>query len=206
MSLKANISKQRGVGMVEVVVATLMLAIGVLGYSILQVRAVEATSEGLVRSQASLILRGLGDQIRMNNAMVSVYNNWANLQGKTTITYSDYQTTMLANSAITTAPTATSCQGSSTCTLANVAVQEANQAAAAAFSKGILLNLVTCPGDVPVKDTSGNVISPARMCLVAAWGKFTPTLGSGTADCMTTAGAYNTSANTPATCLVQDAY
>ncbi|HEY4713949.1 MAG TPA: prepilin-type N-terminal cleavage/methylation domain-containing protein, partial [Aquirhabdus sp.] len=45
-----NRTSQRGVGMVEVLVAMVLLAIGVLGYAALQVRAVEATGEALNRS------------------------------------------------------------------------------------------------------------------------------------------------------------
>ena len=51
---------QKGVGLVEVLVALLLLAVGVLGYSILQIRAVDASSEALSRSQGMLILRSLG--------------------------------------------------------------------------------------------------------------------------------------------------
>ncbi|MEF9994952.1 MAG: prepilin-type N-terminal cleavage/methylation domain-containing protein, partial [Acinetobacter sp.] len=35
---------QKGVGLIEVLVALLLLAVGVLGYSILQIRAVDASS------------------------------------------------------------------------------------------------------------------------------------------------------------------
>ena len=45
---------QKGVGLVEVLVALLLLAVGVLGYSILQIRAVDASSEALSRSQGML--------------------------------------------------------------------------------------------------------------------------------------------------------
>ena len=54
-----NIKNQQGVGLVEVLVALLLLAVGVLGYSILQFRAIDASSEALTRSQGVLVLRSL---------------------------------------------------------------------------------------------------------------------------------------------------
>ena len=61
-----NKKNQLGVGLVEVLVALVLLAIGVLGFTALQLRAVDATSEALTRSQATLILRGLTESIRAN--------------------------------------------------------------------------------------------------------------------------------------------
>ena len=61
-----NLNKQKGVGLVEVLVALVLLAVGVLGYAALQLRAIDATSEALNRSQATVILRGLTESIRAN--------------------------------------------------------------------------------------------------------------------------------------------
>jgi len=63
MNYKNN---QQGVGLVEVLVALVLLALGVLGYTALQLRAVDAAGEALTRSQATLILRGLTESIRAN--------------------------------------------------------------------------------------------------------------------------------------------
>lgn len=52
---------QAGVGLMEVLVALLLLAIGVLGYVALQLRAIDASSEALTKSQGILILRGLAE-------------------------------------------------------------------------------------------------------------------------------------------------
>ena len=57
---------QKGVGLIEVLVALLLLAVGVLGYSILQIRAVDASSEALSRSQGMLITRALAENMRAN--------------------------------------------------------------------------------------------------------------------------------------------
>ena len=61
-----NISHQKGVGLMEVLVAMLILAIAILGYAALQVKATAATDEAMKRSDALLILNGLAEKIRLN--------------------------------------------------------------------------------------------------------------------------------------------
>ena len=61
-----NLKNQQGVGMVEVLVALLLLAIGVLGFSALQLKAVEATSEAMNQVNAMNIARDLSERIRIN--------------------------------------------------------------------------------------------------------------------------------------------
>lgn len=69
---------QKGVGLLEVLVALLLLAIGVLGFVALQLRAVEATSEGLNRIQAMNIARDLAEKIKINNTSkaLTVYQSY----------------------------------------------------------------------------------------------------------------------------------
>ncbi|KAF1019519.1 MAG: hypothetical protein GAK29_03889 [Acinetobacter bereziniae] len=64
---------QKGVGMMEVLVALLILAIGVLGFVALQYRALEASSESTYRVQAITIARDLAERIRVNRNAFSVY-------------------------------------------------------------------------------------------------------------------------------------
>lgn len=59
---------QHGVGMMEVLVAMLILSIAILGFVALQVRATSATDEALNRSDALVILNGLAERIRLNIA------------------------------------------------------------------------------------------------------------------------------------------
>ena len=61
-----NLKQQKGVGLVEVLVALLLLAIGVLGFSALQMKAVEATSEAMNQVNAMNIARDLSERIRIN--------------------------------------------------------------------------------------------------------------------------------------------
>lgn len=72
---KMNINKhhQQGVGLIEVLVSLLLLAVAVLGYSALQLTAVKLTHESTQRTQATMILRNLGEQLRINPAGLGTY-------------------------------------------------------------------------------------------------------------------------------------
>ena len=78
-----TIKKQAGVGLMEVLVALLILAIGVLGFVALQYRAIEATSEGANRVQAINLARDLAEKIRVNRDALATY---VNTTASTTIT------------------------------------------------------------------------------------------------------------------------
>lgn len=66
---------QRGVGLMEILVALLVLAIGVLGFIALQYRAVEATSESGYRVQAINLARDMAERIRVNRGAIAAYEN-----------------------------------------------------------------------------------------------------------------------------------
>jgi len=80
---------QAGVGLLEVLVALILLAIGVLGYVALQVRAMDASSEALSKSQAIMIMRGLAENIRVNSSQASQYPAFVR-------SYSNYSSTTIA--------------------------------------------------------------------------------------------------------------
>ncbi len=64
---------QQGVGLVEVLVALLVLAIGLLGFIALQYQAVEATSESTARIQAINLARDMAERIRVNREGLADY-------------------------------------------------------------------------------------------------------------------------------------
>lgn len=70
-----KISHEHGIGLVEILVALLILAIGVLGFVALQYRAMEATAESASRVQAITIARDLAERIRVNRNSFSVYQS-----------------------------------------------------------------------------------------------------------------------------------
>ncbi|WP_277964449.1 type IV pilus modification protein PilV [Pseudomonas sp. RIT-To-2] len=64
MSLK---NTQRGFSLIEVLVALLILAIGLLGAAAIQVNALKYTDSSAMRTQASFIAYDMLDRIRANN-------------------------------------------------------------------------------------------------------------------------------------------
>lgn len=64
---------QKGVGLVEVLVALFLLAIGVLGFSALQLRALQATTEATDRTMAMTVARDLTDRMRINRLALADY-------------------------------------------------------------------------------------------------------------------------------------
>ncbi len=186
LNIKQN-KVQRGVGIVEVLVALVVLSVGVLGFAMLQGRAVETTKEAFNRTQAIWVLRGLADSIRVNAASQSSYAAAVN-----------------AYSGITSAPTAPSpnCLSGNPCATADLVNQDAYQAALAAFNLGMKVNMITCPG-VP------SAAPIQRQCVLAAWGNTTPTYNSAITstnpsgnDCIIDTGNYNPTA----TCIMMEAY
>lgn len=172
---------QKGVGLVEVLVALLLLAVGVLGYSILQIRAVDASSEALSRSQGMLILRSLAENMRANP--IAQTNYPAEVRGFTNIT----------STPTTPSP---SCSNS-VCTPAQMANFDAFMAARSAFEIGMNITMADCPGvsSAPIK----------RQCLFIAWGNTTLSVTGTTANvsnCMSATGVYLNGSN----CLMMEAY
>lgn len=79
MSSKTVLSRQRGVGLMEVLVALLVLSVGVLGYAGLQLRALDSTDETYMRSQAMAVAQDAVERMMANPGAASVYeteSNW----------------------------------------------------------------------------------------------------------------------------------
>ncbi|OTG67145.1 type IV pilus modification protein PilV [Acinetobacter silvestris] len=177
------IKHQKGVGLMEVLVALLLLAIGVLGYTVLQLRAVDASSEALSRSQGMLVLRGLAENIRANPDGQTSYP--AAVRGYTSLTSAP------------TAPAASCLNPSVKCTPQQMAIYDAYNTAQSAFDIGMHITMTDCPGvsAAPVK----------RQCLFIAWGDTTLSATTSTADvsnCMSSAGIYTANSK----CLMMEAY
>ncbi|MFW2161143.1 type IV pilus modification protein PilV [Acinetobacter beijerinckii] len=144
--------KQAGVGLVEVLVALLLLAIGVLGYVALQLRAFDASAEAITKSQAVVVMRGLAENIRANKTQINNYPAFVR-------SYSNFP------SVTPTAPT--SCFNS-VCTANQQAQFDAYQAARNANQLGMRLTMDNCPGVV-------STMALRRQCLYAFWGATVPT-------------------------------
>lgn len=190
-----TISNQRGVGLVEVLVALLLLAVAALGYSALQAQALKSTDESLTRTQALTLLRSAAEKIRTNGLGSTYTLTIADSGGKTTTTQDqilNYYQTKINQSAI---PAVISCtsNGDSGCSPKNMADNDVHQIRTNAAAIGVDIGMVICPGTASAGKTK---------CLVAAWNGTTPTKGSGGSDCMNAAGIYRFNAD----CVYLEAY
>ena len=122
-----NIKNQRGVGLMEVLVALLVLAIGVLGFIALQYRAVEATSESTYRVQAINLARDLAERIRVNRGALATYET----EIRTAANQKNSTKNCFTNN----------------CTVTELADFDVSQVTTRARSVGMALNLVACPGN-----------------------------------------------------------
>jgi|JI102314DRNA_FD_contig_41_1642974_length_3705_multi_4_in_0_out_0_2 type IV pilus assembly protein PilV len=174
--MRINLKQQRGIGLLEVLVAMLILAIGVLGFSALQVRAVSATSEGFARAQAMGTMRMLAESMRTNPTAINTYTSSIN-SGSVT-------------------PPGKTCMGNNTgselpCTPDQLAAFDSYQVNLTSKNQDMNLRLVNCPG-----------LTESRQCILAAWGKTSPTVGaSAESDCLKSDGSYHRKA----TCLLLEA-
>lgn len=171
-----NLKQQRGVGLLEVLVAILILAVGVLGFSALQVRAVSSTSEGFARAQAMGSMRMLAESMRTNPTALNTYIANINTGSVT--------------------PPGKTCMGNNTgsevaCTADQLAVFDSYQMNLTTQNQDLNLRLLNCPG-----------LLEARQCIVTAWGKTNPTVGANPdSDCLKADGTYHRKA----TCLLLEA-
>ncbi len=179
---------QKGVGMVEVLVALVLLALGVLGYAAMQIRAVESTGAALTRSNAMVLLRGLAEEIRVMSP-----TDQAN-----------YTAAVHSYAAITASTAVPKNCFSVVCTASEMATFDAYRTALTALQSSVHVDMYACPltaavgGATPVAATT-----VSRQCLVAAWGTTTPTSGPTAAtDCMTETGVYHPKAS----CVMLEAY
>ncbi|ENX12869.1 MULTISPECIES: type IV pilus modification protein PilV [Acinetobacter] len=77
-----NMNTQKGVGLIEVLVALLLLAIGILGFVGLQLRAVDAANEATDRTIAINIARDLAERMRVNKSELAEYKTAINAKTK----------------------------------------------------------------------------------------------------------------------------
>lgn len=69
---------QQGSGLIEVLVALLLLSIGVMGFIGLQVRASSTGNEAFAKTQAMAIAQDLAERVRLNAKQLAVYTTAAN--------------------------------------------------------------------------------------------------------------------------------
>ncbi len=188
MSMKNN---QKGVGMMEVLVALVILAVGILGFTALQLRAVDATDEAMLKIEAMNLSRDLAERIRANRSGFSTYvsNLTAATQSKTANPECIYKP----------ATTASPCT-----TVVQMANYDTAQVVARADGLGMAINLPSCQVakmvDNDGKETTTDIQS--RHCVYIAWGETKPINSSTDAHACTDGGSYLPQAK----CVVMELY
>ena len=115
--------RQKGVGLVEVLVALVLLSIAVLGFVALQIRAITASNEATMNVQATNIARDLAERMRMNRTGLAGY---------------------VANTDTTNCVTAF-------CTPENMAKYDFRQVSSRATDLGMSMNVLNCQGSTLVR-------------------------------------------------------
>lgn len=177
---------QLGVGLIEVLVSLLILAVAILGFVAFQTNAIAITSESAVRTNALTVMRDLGEAVRYNKDAIKSEKDENDSITKesysTRLNY--YNKTFVDAGAVQNFPTGKPTCGLLTATTANCtpsqrAEAEAYIIAKTAYENGFQINLHSCPG------TDDKV-----QCIVAAWNETTPTIGSNTPNCLKNDGTY----------------
>lgn len=162
---------QQGVGLVEVLVALLLLSVAVLGYSALQGQAIKATNESLERSQSLVMMRTIAEKIHANPSAITTYESNLNAPG-------------------------TSNAPSNLCGLDGIAITDLCQpvelAAAESFkirselqNYDFQIQMHPCPNTGGIGSNAATNIMYSY-CLISAWGDTTPTIGTNESiDCLT---------------------
>jgi type IV pilus assembly protein PilV len=167
--MKIN-SAQVGVGLVEVMVALVLLAVAILGYTALQGQAIKVTNESFERSQSLMMLRNIAEKIHANPSAIKTYAT--ELNATTTGTASTAQCG-LDGQPLTTL-----------CSPTQLATAESQSIKADLQSFDFQIQMHPCP------NTGGNGTNVEdnimySYCLIAAWGDTTPTVGSNEdSDCL----------------------
>ncbi|ENX26074.1 type IV pilus modification protein PilV [Acinetobacter sp. CIP 101966] len=167
---------QRGVGLMEVLVSLVILAIAVLGFAALQFRALDAIQEANDRTAAMTLARDLAEKIRVNRTQLSKYKSEINASGETTA-----KSCVRADSDKPADPI------TSMCTRIELATFDASKILGVAKQKNMTIIISDCQGG-------------DRQCVYVAWGD-TAITATSQANCMVS-GVYVAGAK----CLVMEAY
>ena len=181
---------QRGIGLVEVMVALLLLAVAVLGFSAMQLSAVKATDESLMRTQSISAIKTLSESMRILPDSSPIYREQINDIYKSSD--SESLITSYCTKANEYAVSAKKCN-TENCTSNEVVKYNVGAIVKSACAKDIVLNIEVCP------NTSG---TNERQCIIAGWNQTKPTMSDESFSCTNASGSYKPAAS----CFIMEAY
>lgn len=178
---------QAGVGLVEVMVALLLLAVAILGFSAMQLNAVKATDESLMRNRAVAVSKELSENLRLYSNDTSTFTEAVNDLYGGSENVAEYCTKVDNGAADVEDCT------EDACSVAEIAALAAWKSGDSACDRDLMLNIVACPDMTGIN---------ARQCIITSWGDTLPTMGTEGSHCTDADGAYHFGA----TCLIIEAY
>lgn len=184
---------QIGVGLIEVMVALLLLAVAVLGFSAMQMSAIKATDESLMRTQSISLIKTLSENMRILPNSSSTYREQVNniyknnKEADSEYVISDYCGDVSVYSATT-----PDCN-TDNCSTEEVVTHNVGVILDSACTKEIALNIEVCP------DTSG---VNERQCIIAGWNRTKPTMSDEKYSCTDANGSYKPASS----CFIMEAY
>lgn len=211
-----NPNSQSGVGLIEVLVAVLLLSVAVLGFSALQMRAINATDESLVRTKSLTLVRNLAEVMRAYpEAYVTVSGtdftsaappNDEPLEPDALPPVSTVQAviTNAVETSVTVDSTSISISSciATACNINQLVAREALLIQQTAAAEDVDIAVVTCP------DTTEQAIQK-QMCIITAWNDTEAVLDDNddetdenTKACADANGVYKTGSH----CLILEAY
>lgn len=194
---------QQGIGLIEVLVALMLLAIAVLGFTAMQMTAVKATDESLMRTRALTVMRGAAEMMRANPTGICAFKLALNNTSLKFVDNSDNPQTMnVLNSGCseyvapesppkdyvvpanrTVSVKKIDCTtGDSTvgCSIEQLAMHDALNLKKYATDNELSMGMATCPNTrntvTNADNTTTTTISDGqdRQCLIASWGDTDP--------------------------------
>ncbi len=184
---------QRGVGLVEVMVALLLLAVAVLGFSAMQLNAIKATDESLMRTKAMSSIKTLSESMRVLPDSSSTYENQVNaIYKKSKKADSSYVISDYCSDVNTYEAAAPNCN-TGNCSTAQVVKHNVSTILKTSCNKEIALNIEVCPGTSGVNE---------RRCIIAGWNQTKPTMNDEKFSCTNADGVYKPGS----ACFIMEAY
>lgn len=214
-----RLSNQHGVGLVEVLVAVLLLSVAVLGFSALQIRAISATDESLVRTKSLTVVRNLAEVMRAypeayvtgnGTAFTSVASDTTNAVPTIQAVVSSIatETVIIDGKSVSILATGNNCLSTEiitvdskkvakqSCSINQLAARDALMIKKTATDESLKVTIVTCPG------TTVQAIQK-QMCIITAWSDTKAMLDNNNVlACANSNGVYKTGSN----CLISEAY
>lgn len=168
--MKTNKS-QMGIGLIEVMVALLLLTVAMLGYTALQGKAIQATNESFERSQSLVMMRNIAEKIHSNPFAIETYENEINNVSSSTVPSTQCGLNGVAVTKL--------------CTATELAVAESYRIKLDLQSYDFQIQMHPCPNTGGIgTDAATNIMY--SYCLISAWGETTPTIGTDDeTDCLT---------------------